>query len=134
VLQQQNQNIALTVNFQGLADIIHELNPAASVSQYEAPTIVPVPAVPLLILSYPTLPPKMSLNAFCVHSDMSNAIKNKLTSINVTGPHVLHLIDDAVLRKEAGVDIGELETVCNAEERWMEMNRHWAFTCSCLYS
>jgi hypothetical protein len=64
----------------------------------------------------------MTLNAFCVHSDLSDAIKVKLTSINVTGPHVLHLIDDAALWKEAGLDIGELATLRDAEERWMASN------------
>lgn len=61
----------------------------------------------------------MSLNVFCVQSNLSGAIQHKITSINVTGPHILCLIDDAVLRKEAGLDIGELATVRDAEERWM---------------
>jgi hypothetical protein len=57
-------------------------------------------------------------------SDLSAAIKNKLTSINITGPHILRLIDNAALWKEAGLDIGELVTVHDAEERWMVMYGH----------
>jgi hypothetical protein len=61
----------------------------------------------------------MSISNFCCKFELSADVKEKLSGINITGPHLLRLIDDAALRTEARLDLGELAGVRDAEERWL---------------
>jgi hypothetical protein len=102
------------VNFEGLVDVLKHLNPALQ---------QPLPALqqPLPVSNPPhnCPPPKISVHVFCARFDLSPAIEAKLGGINVTGPHLLRLIDDTALQTEGGLDLGELAGVRDAEERWM---------------
>lgn len=105
------QPLAPAVNFEGLVDVLKHLNPTL---QQPLPTQIPLASVPH---NFP--PPKMSTHEFCIKFELSPVIQAKLSGINVTGPHLLRLIDNAALRTEGGLDLGELAGVRDAEERWM---------------
>ena len=109
-LQSHSQN-SPTVNFEGLADVIKQLNG----QENALPAPAPLTAVPL----HPRPPPKMSIATFCLQFDLSPEIQAKLLGIAIAGPHLLHLVDDCALRGEAGLSLGELAGIRDAEERWM---------------
>jgi hypothetical protein len=111
--QPKAQNTAV-VNFEGLADVIRQLNPATNNHREPVALALPV-ATPARHLP----PPKMTMDDFCWKFELSANIKEKLFRINITGPHLLRLIDNLALRTEAGLDLGELAGVRDAEERWM---------------
>jgi hypothetical protein len=103
------------VNFEGLTDVLKQLHPAL---HQPHPTFHPA-QIPLPNPLRNCPPPKMTVHVFCAKFDLSPAIEAKLSRINVSGPHLLRLIDDNALRKEGELDLGELAGVRDAEERWM---------------
>lgn len=112
-LQAHGQN-SPTVNFEGLANVIKQLNPAYG-RENAPPAPAPLAAVPL----HRRPPPKMSIATFCSQFDLSPEIQAKLLGIAIAGPHLLRLVDDGALRGEAGLSLGELAGIRDAEERWM---------------
>ena len=109
-LQPVSQN-APTVSFEGLAEVIKQLNPTFA-QQQPAPIIVRTPP-------RPRLPPKMSLAEFCIQYEISHEISIKLCKQNIVGPHLLRLIGDEALRVEGQLDLGELATLRDVQERWV---------------
>jgi hypothetical protein len=59
----------------------------------------------------------MALSDFCSQFDLSPDIEDKLSLINIVGPHLLRLVNDQALREEAHLDLGELAGVRDAQER-----------------
>jgi hypothetical protein len=102
------------VNFEGLADVIKQLNPQPTI-----PAPIPIATASALPRPLRLPPPKMSTADFCAQFDLSPEIRDKLGSINIAGPHLLRLVADGALREEARLDLGELAGVRDAEERWM---------------
>lgn len=60
----------------------------------------------------------MMLDDFCSLYKLAGDIKAKLDMIHIAGPHVLHLVSDSDLRNSGGLDVGEVATVRNAQQRW----------------
>lgn len=61
---------------------------------------------------------KLSLLDFCNRFDLSQWLCEKLDEIDVTGPHCLRFLQNADLLG-AGLSLGELADIHDAEERWM---------------
>jgi hypothetical protein len=110
-LTQNRENVApaITVNFPGFADIFR---PA------------PAPLAPLPIPNgaegahpqVPLLPMKLAL--FCAQYELSDEIKDKLSAIQIVGPHVLSLVSDTDFRGEGKLSIGELASLRDAQLHW----------------
>ncbi|KAG1906133.1 uncharacterized protein F5891DRAFT_975581 [Suillus fuscotomentosus] len=66
----------------------------------------------------PALRPKLSLLDFCNCFELSWWLCEKLDNIDVTGPHCLQFLQNANLLG-AGLSLGELADICDAEEWWM---------------
>ncbi|KAG1846151.1 hypothetical protein C8R48DRAFT_677938 [Suillus tomentosus] len=66
----------------------------------------------------PALRPKLSLLDFCNRFKLSRWLCEKLDNIDVTGPHCLRFLQNADLLG-AGLSLGELADIRDAEERWM---------------
>lgn len=64
------------------------------------------------------LRPKLSLIDFCERFNLSLWLREKLDNIDVTGPHCLRFLQNADLLG-AGLSLGELADIRDAEERWM---------------
>lgn len=62
--------------------------------------------------------PPMTLESFCAQYNLSDTLRNKLSGIDITGPHVLALVPDYDLRDEGHLSIGELAALCDAQKRW----------------
>lgn len=111
---------AITVNFPGFAEIFRQPN-APALAGPLVPLPIPngeAPAAPHPPQRrQPPLPP-MILDPFCATYELSDAIKDKLIAIHITGPHVLRLISDTDLRGEGGLSVGELASVRDAQLRW----------------
>lgn len=64
-------------------------------------------------------PPPMSLVDFCQRYDLADSIKSKLDIIHIAGPHVLRLVTDSDLRVSGGLDVGEVASLRDAQQRWI---------------
>jgi len=62
--------------------------------------------------------PKMDLATFCEQFELPGGFHDKLLALGVQGPHVLRFIKDEDLRAEGHLLLGELGTLCDAEECW----------------
>ena len=62
--------------------------------------------------------PPMKLDSFHTACNLSDAIKDKLVTIQIAGPHVLWLITDTDLQGEGGLSVGKLALVRDAQHRW----------------
>ena len=58
----------------------------------------------------------MMLDDFCSLYKLADNIKAKRDIIHIAGPHVLCLVSDSDLRDPGGLDVGEVATVCDAEQ------------------
>src|SRR5882762_2325575 len=123
----------VTVNFAGLADLMHGQNAVAN-----APD--PIPIHP-----QPRHPPRISLDLFCVRYDISDNLHRKLVTLGIQGPHALRFLVDGDLHGEGKLLLGELGELRDAEERWKDgdgneenirarwsgnshSRQHWTFT------
>lgn len=118
-LQTQSTNSpSISLNFEGLADVLKIAGLNGN------PTALPAPIGPQTLQSQSRTPdykapkPKISLVDFCLRYDLSHDVQLKLTTIKVTGPHALRYIDDATLREEGQLELGELADIRDAQERW----------------
>ena len=62
--------------------------------------------------------PPMKLALFCTQYELSDEIKEKLSAIQIVGPHVLSLVSDTDFRGEGRLSIGELASLRDAQLRW----------------
>ncbi|KAJ8082936.1 hypothetical protein PM082_008794 [Marasmius tenuissimus] len=69
----------------------------------------------------PRPPPRLPLGKFCKQYKLSSSLHEKLSKLDIDGPHVLRLIKDSALESE-GFSIGEVAGLRDAEERWMADN------------
>lgn len=99
----------------GVIELIREIRGVAGPSGNDPATTVPPPAPvadPLLDLK------ETELTDFCSDFKIPETLRLKLASADIAGPHILHLIQDADLRTEAHLSIGELATLRYAEKKW----------------
>ena len=115
---------AITVNFPGFADIFRAPNtpeiPAAVNAVARAPAAIDS------VRQRAPPPPPMMLDNFCRLYKLADDIKAKLDIIHIAGPHVLRLVSDSDLRDSGGLDVGEVATVRDAEQRWAHALTHAA--------
>jgi len=74
----------VTVNFAGLADLMHGRNAVPN-------ALDPIPMHP-----QPRHPPRISLDLFCVRYDISDNLRGKLVTLGIQGPHALRFLVDGV--------------------------------------
>ena len=60
----------------------------------------------------------MDLATFCDQFEVPNQLRDKLVGLCIQGPHALSWIKDEDLRREGNLALGELGTLCYAEQRW----------------
>jgi hypothetical protein len=118
-----NQNIntpSVALNFEGLADVLKLIGFGGA--SPPLPNNVPQnrsdPQAPPQTPSRSTTRPKILLADFCARYDLSPTIEQKLVLIKIAGPHALRYINNTSLREEAGLELGELADVRDAQERW----------------
>ncbi|KAF9243074.1 hypothetical protein BU15DRAFT_59953 [Melanogaster broomeanus] len=117
----------VVVNFDGLAEILsglHGNGQHTSTGSSRGPgpnhTLTPTnnPA------TRRALPPKISLEEFCLRYALSQAIHTKLTKLAITGPHALRFVSNDVLMNDGTFAVGELADVRDAEQRWAQDGFH----------
>lgn len=64
------------------------------------------------------LPPKLSLDAFCLKYDLSFAIQTKLVTADITGPHGLRFLQPTEMSSDLKLTVGERCDVQDALEQW----------------
>ena len=102
----------ITVNIPGLGDLFRQQLPPPPVEPLAAQNLnLPAPAR--------HLPPRTKLDDFCTRYDLLESVKDKLMAIQITGPHILHLVSDVDLRGDGKLSVGELASLRDAELRWM---------------
>jgi hypothetical protein len=106
-------NIVIQNNFEGLAGLLLQCNPAL-------PASVPnsTQSAPRMTRAALALVPKMTLVDFCEKFNLSVFILQKLNVLHVTGPHALRFISNQQLVEVGGMDIGQLADVRDAQEHW----------------
>ena len=103
----------ITVNIPGLGDLFRQQLPQPPMEPLAAQNLnLPAPGAR-------RLPPPTKLDDFCRLYHLSESVKGKLTDIQITGPHVLHLVSDVDLRGEGKLSVGELASLRDAELRWI---------------
>ncbi|KAK1233769.1 hypothetical protein PQX77_003060, partial [Marasmius sp. AFHP31] len=90
-----------------LGDLLSKSSPAVAAGETSTPR--------------PRPPPRLPLGKFCKQYKLSSSLHEKLSKLDIDGPHVLRLIKDSALESE-GFSIGELAGLRDAEERWMADN------------
>lgn len=102
------------MNFPGFADI------------FRAPNAAPIATLPVPVnsLRHRAPPPPMTLEDFCCLYKLASDLKSKLDAIHIAGPHVLRLVSDTDLRGSGGLDVGELASVRDAQQRWIHALTH----------
>ena len=99
------------VSFDGLAELLRgSVPPPMAAPLAAAPPQNPVNDI--------TKWPKMDLATFCDQFEVPNQLRDKLVSLCIQGPHALCWIKDEDLRREGNLALGELGTLCDAEQRW----------------
>jgi len=101
------------VNFDGLAELLR--GPSAATPRLLAPaTATAAEKRPNDVSKWP----KMDLATFSEQFKLPACLHDKLLALGVQGPHVLRFLKDEDLRAEGKLLLGELGTLCDAEERW----------------
>lgn len=102
------------VSFDGLAELLQGPLTVNTVN-HELAQDAPAPAKALIdVMKWP----KMDLDEFCEQYDLPVTLKEKLLVLGVQGPHTLGWIKDDDLCGEGHLLLGELGTLCDAEQRW----------------
>ncbi|KAF9231170.1 hypothetical protein BU15DRAFT_56490, partial [Melanogaster broomeanus] len=120
-------SLQVVVNFDRLAEILSGLHgngqrTSAASGQGPGPNHTPTPANNPVTRR--ALPPKISLEEFCLRYSLSQAIYAKLTKLAITGPHALRFISNNVLSNDGTFVVGELADVRDAEQRWADDGFH----------
>ena len=102
---QTNGTSGITLNFSGLSDLIGARPASADHSSNVS-------------AAHPKLPPKISLEEFCNQYQLTDSIYNRLTNLQVTGPHALRFLENQVLRDEGFLSTAQVADVRDAQERW----------------
>ncbi len=66
----------------------------------------------------------MVLKDFCGLYKLSGDLKSKLDAIHIVGPHVLRLVSDSDLRESGKLDVGEVASLRDAQQRWLHDITH----------
>jgi hypothetical protein len=99
---QKDTTSNFTLNIPGLGEL---LRPPATEQR------LPPVACPKII-------PKVALEFFCEHYELTEDIYYKLMDIKLTGPHALQFLTNDDLRGEGGLLTAEVADVRDAQERW----------------
>lgn len=113
-----NSGSNVYVSFDGLVELIRgEHTPGAWAQNQPASTVTA--AAPPKLTSEVSKWPKMDLATFCDDFNLPHEVQEKLCKLGVQGPHALRFIKDDDLRGEGQFMIGEVGTLHDAEERWV---------------
>ncbi|KAF8837997.1 hypothetical protein BDN67DRAFT_1013436 [Paxillus ammoniavirescens] len=106
----------VVVNFDGLAEVLSGLQGNQRSSAHRHRDGGPHPnGTHAQATNCSGLPPKITLEEFCLQYHLSQAVHTKLTTLSITGPHALHFISNDILSNTRSLAVGELADVRNAE-------------------